>query len=254
MYAGTPAGIEGRFFGCRVRLDTSGPAADDWAAHLRGAADLTHIEEPVASPVPLTKPPAPPAHSRLVRVTHWINTLAFVALVVSGVAILLAHPRLYWGDAGNDEMPALIQVPLAVNLHHSGWGRSLHFLGAWVTVLNGLVYVGSGLLLGHFGHRMGLRRSARMADPSYRTPQKLVYLAVIFALLPLIVLTGLAMSPAVTAAYPALVAIFAGRQSARTLHFFFGLALLLFLVAHLAQVARSGFVAQMRAMLGETRR
>jgi thiosulfate reductase cytochrome b subunit len=219
------------------------------------------VPQPIAEPNELTdsldiraNALAAPEHSRLVRVTHWINTAAFLALVVSGIAILLAHPRLYWGDAGNDEMPALIQVPLPVNLRHSGWGRSLHFLGAWVTVLNGLVYVGSGLLLGHFGRRMGLRRASRLADRSYHTPQKLVYLAVIFGVLPLLILTGLTMSPAVTAAYPSLVAIFAGRQSARTLHFFLGLVLVLFLLVHLIQVVRTGFVTQVAAMLGRARR
>jgi thiosulfate reductase cytochrome b subunit len=150
-------------------------------------------------------------------------------------------------------MAALIEVPLPLNLRHSGWGRSLHFLGAWVTVLNGLVYVLSGFLLGHFARRMGLGRSARAADPSYHTPQKLVYLAVIFGLGPLIILTGLTMSPAVTAAYPSLVALFAGRQSARTLHFFAALVLVLFLLVHVVQVARSGFRAQLRAMLRGSR-
>jgi thiosulfate reductase cytochrome b subunit len=217
-------------------------------------ADLTPVDELAASPNSVTKSPAAPEHSRMVRVTHWVNTVAFIALIVSGIAILLAHPRLYWGDAGNDEMPALVQVPVPLNLRHSGWGRSLHFLGAWVTVLNGLVYVGSGLLLGHFRRRMSLRPSSRLVDRSYHTPQKLVYLAVIFALLPLLILTGLTMSPAVTAAYPSLVAIFAGRQSARTLHFFLGLALVLFLVVHLIQVARAGFVTQVGAMLGRARR
>jgi thiosulfate reductase cytochrome b subunit len=207
-----------------------------------------------ASPEISTDAPAAPEHSRLVRVTHWINTAAFLALVVSGIAILLAHPRLYWGDAGNDEMPALIRVPLPLDLRQSGWGRSLHFLGAWVTVLNGLVYVGSSLVLGHFTRRMSLRRSSRLADRSYHMPQKLVYLAVIFGVLPLLILTGLTMSPAVTAAYPSLVAIFAGRQSARTLHFFFGLVLVLFLVVHLIQVIRAGFATQVTAMLGRTRR
>jgi thiosulfate reductase cytochrome b subunit len=141
-----------------------------------------------------------------------------------------------------------------LNLRHSGWGRSLHFLGAWITVLNGLVYVGSGLLLGHFARRMSLRRSDGLADRSYHPPQKLAYLVVIFGLLPLLILTGLTMSPAVTAAYPSLVAIFAGRQSARTLHFFLGLALTLFFLVHLIQVTRTGFVNQVAAMLGRARR
>lgn len=194
-------------------------------------------------------PNAVPEHSRAVRITHWINALSFVALVISGVAILLAHPRLYWGDAGNDDMPAAIVLPLALNLDHSGWGRSLHFLGAWITVLNGLVYLISGFLMGHFTRRLGLSRAARAADSSYQTPQKMIYLAVIFLLVPLIILTGLTMSPAITAAYPSLVSLFAGRQSARTLHFFAAVLLVLFFFVHVMQVARVGFVAQMRAMI-----
>jgi Ni,Fe-hydrogenase I cytochrome b subunit len=78
----------------------------------------------------ISSKPAPPDHRRVVRLTHWVNTLSFVALVVSGVAILIARPRLYWGDVGNDEMPAAFELPQAVDLNHSGWGRSLHFLGA----------------------------------------------------------------------------------------------------------------------------
>jgi thiosulfate reductase cytochrome b subunit len=97
---------------------------------------------------------------------------------------------------------------------------------------------------------MGLRRAAREADLTYHLSQRLVYLTVIFGLLPLLVLTGLTMSPAVTAAYPSLVALFAGRQSARTLHFFAALALLVFLVVHLIQVARTGFRVQLRGMIG----
>ena len=89
-------------------------------------------------------------HNLLVRITHWVNTLAFLALVVSGSAILLAHPRLYWGETGAFGSPALFQLPLRLNLDQSGWGRSLHFLAAWICVLNGVVYVLSGLVRRHF--------------------------------------------------------------------------------------------------------
>ncbi|MEO8453138.1 MAG: cytochrome b/b6 domain-containing protein [Gemmatimonadota bacterium] len=199
--------------------------------------------------------PAAPEHRAAVRITHWVNTLSFVALVISGVAILMAHPRLYWGDVGNDEMAAAIELPLALNLKHSGWGRSLHFLGAWVTLLNGIVYVGSGLVLGHFRKRLGVTSAGRAVDSSYDLPQKLVYLTVVFVLLPAIILTGLTMSPAVTAAVPTLTALFGGRQSARTLHFFLAVAMVLFLAVHLIQVTRAGFGSQVRAMtLGAKRR
>src|SRR5262245_25172750 len=87
-----------------------------------------------------------PRHSLLVRITHWINAAAFLGLTVSGVAILLAHPRLYWGETGAFGGPALLDLPLPLNLDQSGWGRSLHFLSAWICVVNGAVYVSRGLL------------------------------------------------------------------------------------------------------------
>src|ERR1051326_209087 len=89
-------------------------------------------------------------HRVLVRITHWINAAGFCALVASGTAILLAHPRLYWGETGALGSPALLELPLPLNLDQSGWGRSLHFLAAWLCVLNGTVYVLSGLASGHF--------------------------------------------------------------------------------------------------------
>src|SRR5579863_8434694 len=90
-------------------------------------------------------------HSALVRITHWITTLSFLGLLVSGVAILLAHPRLYWGETGGLGSPSLIDLPLPfVLVGQSGWGRSLHFLAAWVCVLSGLSYVFYGFITRHF--------------------------------------------------------------------------------------------------------
>src|ERR1700694_4788703 len=89
-------------------------------------------------------------HKGLVRATHWINALSFVTLAVSGAAILLAHPRFYWGETGYFDTPAAFELPLTANLDQSGWGRSLHFLAAWIAVINGLVYVAWGLLSGQF--------------------------------------------------------------------------------------------------------
>src|ERR1035438_5579948 len=92
-----------------------------------------------------------PRHSAIVRITHWINTLSFFGLLVSGIAILLAHPRLYWGETGSVGTPSLIDLPLPFLLGgQSGWGRSQHFLFAWVCVLNGFLYVISGLFTQHF--------------------------------------------------------------------------------------------------------
>ena len=87
-----------------------------------------------------------PRHSALVRITHWINTLSFFGLLVSGFAILLAHPRLYWGETGNVGTSSILDLPLPFVLTgQTGWGRSLHFLSAWICVLNGLLYVVSGI-------------------------------------------------------------------------------------------------------------
>jgi thiosulfate reductase cytochrome b subunit len=106
--------------------------------------------------------PDSPRHSVMVRITHWINMLSFVGLLVSGFAILLAHPRLYWGEAGNVGTPSLIDLPLPFVLTgQTGWGRSLHFLSAWACVLNGSLYVISGLLTQHF------RRDLLPGKPQY---------------------------------------------------------------------------------------
>jgi len=82
----------------------------------------------------------------------------------------------------------------------------------------------------------------------YGLLQKLTYACVVFVALPLVVLTGLAMSPAVTAAHPGLLDLFGGSQSARTIHFFAFVALVLFLIVHVVMVALTGFRRQMRAM------
>jgi len=176
-------------------------------------------------------------HSLLVRMTHWINTLAFLSLTVSGAAILMAHPRLYWGETGAFGSPALLELPIPLNLDQSGWGRSLHFLSAWICVLNGLIYVLFGLISHHFGKE------------SYPARQRLAYLAVVFLLFPLMIASGLAMSPAVMAALPFIVSLFGGHQSARTIHFFVTNLLVVFLVGHLVMVYMAGFGSRMRGMI-----
>ena len=186
-------------------------------------------------------------HSLAVRITHWINTAAFAALVVSGAAILLAHPRLYWGETGGVGAPSILDLPLPFMLTgQSGWGRSLHFLAAWVCVGNGVLYAVRGSTSGHF------RRDLLSAN-GYATIQRLAYLTVVFGLLPLMIWTGLAMSPAVTSAAPVLVDVVGGQQSARTIHFVVTSVLLLFLAGHVAMVCLTGFRSQMRGMLMGTR-
>ncbi len=182
---------------------------------------------------------SPPRHSALVRITHWIHTLSFFALVISGIAILVAHPRFYWGETGGVGVPSLFDLPLPFIFGPSGWGRSLHFLAAWIAVLNGVLYAVSSWTRGRFP-------SLSLA---YEPAQRRVYLIVIFLLFPIAILTGLAMSPAITSVVPELVEIFGGQQSARTIHFFVASALVLFLLLHVVMVCVSGFTSRMRGMI-----
>jgi thiosulfate reductase cytochrome b subunit len=185
-----------------------------------------------------------PRHSAVVRITHWITTLSFLGLLVSGIAILLAHPRLYWGETGGVGTGSLIDLPLPfVLVGQSGWGRYLHFLAAWVSVLTGLLYVLSSLLTRHF------RKNFLSVSAAYNVLQRLTYLVVVFVLFPLMIWTGLAMSPAITSVLPALVTVFGGQQSARTIHFFISISLVLFLVVHVAMVYRAGFRTRVGAMI-----
>jgi thiosulfate reductase cytochrome b subunit len=138
-----------------------------------------------------------------------------------------------------------------------------------VLVLTGLLYGLFGLLTGHFWRDLLPARTAlswstltgrlanhlRLRPPpaaeawSYNPLQRLSYLCVIFCLFPLIVWSGLAMSPAVASAFPAAVSVLGGQQSARTIHFFVTLLLVLFRLVHIAMVYLAGFRNRMRAMI-----
>ncbi|KQU02323.1 cytochrome B [Methylobacterium sp. Leaf469] len=208
-------------------------------------------------------------HRAWVRLTHWVNTAAFGALLVSGIAILLALPRLFWGETGANDAPAALALPLPVNLEQTGWGRNLHFLAAWILVLNGGLYLLLALFGGHLRRNLlpdrdqlapdhlareiadhaRLRPATGREALRYNALQKFAYLAVILGLFPLMVLTGLTMSPGVTAAFPELFTLFGGRQSARTLHFVFASLLVLFLLVHVGQVFVGGAVNLTRSMI-----
>ena len=135
-------------------------------------------------------------HAKWVRISHWILTVSVLTLAFTGFVILMAHPRLYWGEAGNDLTPALIELPISRNYQHggwdtarpfyqnaagpvsasrtydifnqNGWGRSLHFLAAWWLVLPGAVYLLGGIVGGHFRSHIwpqaeGGRAASRLA-------------------------------------------------------------------------------------------
>ncbi|OCJ32782.1 cytochrome b/b6 domain-containing protein [Agrobacterium tumefaciens] len=148
-------------------------------------------------------------------------------------------------------------------------GRRWHFFFAWLFVINGIVYLGFSVLSGHFRkdlapkpHEISPRHlgreildHARLRFPEgeeakhYNALQKLTYLGVIVVLLPLMVLTGLTMSPGVDAALASLVDIFGGRQSARTIHFITASALVIFVIVHVAMVVLSGTWNNIRSMI-----
>jgi thiosulfate reductase cytochrome b subunit len=181
-----------------------------------------------------------PRYSAIIRVTHWVNALSFLGLLVSGVAIILAHPRFYWGETGGVGGSSLFDLPLPfVLVGQTGWGRYLHFQSAWLFVLTGLLYVISGLLTRRF----------RTGISPWNPVQRLTYLGVVFVLAPLMIWTGLAMSPAITSVFPGIVTVFGGQQSARTIHFFAADLLVAFLFVHIAMVWRAGFTTRVRAMI-----
>jgi thiosulfate reductase cytochrome b subunit len=222
-----------------------------------------------------------PRHAAYVRVTHWLTFACFVALLITGGEIVISHPRFYWGETGNVNTRPVFTIPIPssrdtvptgygyVMPDQNGWSRSLHFQSAWALVLTGLVYLVAGLWTGHFlknlfpergdrtwrafaGRTMQYLRRAP-PDPaearSYNVLQRTTYLLVIFVLFPLVIWTGLALSPAFNSAFPWAVDVWGGRQSARTLHFFISAALLLFVLVHVIMVAVSGFRSRMRAMI-----
>jgi thiosulfate reductase cytochrome b subunit len=220
-------------------------------------------------------------HSALVRVTHWITTLCFLALLVSGVEITISHPRFYWGEAGNVHTSPLFKLPIPASRStvptgygyvmpdQNGWSRYLHFQAAWAAVLTGLFYVVSSLFTGHLrknllpagddlswracsteiSNHLRFKRPSEKEAWSYNLLQRITYLFVIFVLFPLVIWTGLAMSPAIASVFPFAVSVLGGQQSARTIHFFVTVLLSGFLLVHIMMIFLAGFSNRMRAMI-----
>lgn len=194
---------------------------------------MEKIEYPSALAIRDSRVVDSPRHSATVRITHWITAFSFLGLLASAIPILLAHPRFYWGETGSLDTPSLFDLPLpfVLEIPMRGPGRYLHFLFAWVCVLNGLVYIVSGLLNRHFRDHLlpakadlsrgsikrivsnHLRLKPSADEDSYNLIQRLTYLGVIFVLFPLMIWTGLAMSPAVTSVFPVLVNLPAASSS-----------------------------------------
>src|SRR5215510_12990545 len=110
-------------------------------------------------------------HSGMVRVTHWLTTIAFLALLLSGGEIVFSHPRFYWGETGNVNMRPWLDLHLPssrdtvptgygyVLSDQNGWSRYLHFQAAWLAVATGLLYLVWGFFTGHFRRNLIPTRS-----------------------------------------------------------------------------------------------
>jgi len=151
----------------------------------------------------------------------------------------------------------------------NGWSRALHFEAAWVLVLTGLLYTISLLVTGHLRRNLlpgkgnlsrgvlsreivdhlRFKRPTEAEAWSYNVLQRLTYLFVIFVLFPMVIWSGLAMSLGFVSAFPATVTLLGGEQSARTIHFFVSLFLVLFLLVHVFMIFLAGFQSRMRAMI-----
>ena len=249
-------------------------------------------------------------HSATVRLTHWVNALVLLVLLMSGLQIFNAHPALNFGSKTDFEHPVIAMEPRQHGEEVMGittlfgwqidttglfglagsadegydargfpWsvtlpghrdlslGRRWHFFFAWVFVINGLAYLVYSLVSGHLRRDLApsgsdikhigasIAEHIRLRFPKgeeakrYNVLQKLTYLLVALVLLPLMLLTGLAMSPGMDAGFPVLLDIFGGRQSARTIHFLAASGIVLFVVVHLVMVLLTGVWNNLRSMI-----
>ncbi|MDW8844569.1 cytochrome b/b6 domain-containing protein [Erwinia sp. MMLR14_017] len=251
-------------------------------------------------------------HSLIVRVTHWINVMCVSVLLMTGLQIFNAHPRLYWGEYGTFGDHALLEIGseqqgntlkgflrigslriittnvLGVSQEENsatarafpawatmpsyqdlGAGRQWHFFFAWLFVINGFVYILHGICRSHFRknvfpdkdqlrpknlwHEINDHARLKFAKGEearrYNALQKITYLLVIFILLPLMIISGLTMSPALDATFPFLTDLFGGRPSARMMHFITATLLVSFIIVHVLMVLFSGFWNNIRSMI-----
>ncbi len=210
-------------------------------------------------------------HTLITRITHWTWAICLFFLLLTGLQIFNAHPVLYWGDQSGfafdnsvlrlAPFPQWATIPSGVDL---ATGRVIHFFFAWVFVATLMIWLLGALFSGHLFQDLMLRACHwRQLLPDardhvlfrfkhsarYGPLQRLSYAAVLFGLFPLMILTGLAMSPGMNAAQPLLPEMFGGRQSARTLHFFAASGLAGFFVLHVVMVLLAGPLNEMRAIV-----
>jgi thiosulfate reductase cytochrome b subunit len=168
------------------------------------------------------------------------------------------------GQVSRRAFPSWVTVPSFQDL---ATGRRWHFFFAWLLLLNALGYLVWGIASWHFvrdllpsreelGHvgkefleHLRLRFPRGDAAKRYNVLQQLAYLLVVFVLFPLMILTGLTMSPGIDSAVPQLLTLFGGRQTARLIHFVTASSLVLFVIVHFVMVLISGVWNNLRSMI-----
>ena len=213
-------------------------------------------------------------HRLATRIWHWINLVCIVVLFMSGLTISNAHRRLYWGDWGFAPEHAWLTVPrfpdwmtLPNGYYSLSEGRDWHLTLAWPFSLI-LLFMWIAMLVNrHFSRDIATtRREWRPANiwndivehlklnfdhgaGKYNFLQKFTYGLVLGVFLPMMVLTGIAISPGMEPTFFWLVDLLGGRQSARSLHFLFAFAIAGFFVLHVVLVILAGPIHQIRDMI-----
>lgn len=223
--------------------------------------------------------PVQPSHpGRLIRrqklatrITHWLWAISFFFLLMSGLQIFNAHPALYFGDQSGftydnaifviEGFPSWATIPSSQDL---ATGRVVHFFFAWILVTTLLVWFLASLRNRHARKDLlPTRKDAKNVLPDirdhlrlklvhavrYSPLQKLAYGGVLFILFPLIILTGLSMSPGMNAVLPWLPDLFGGRQSARTVHFIVMALLTGFFAVHMIMILLAGPINELRSII-----
>ena len=212
-------------------------------------------------------------HALTTRIWHWVNALSLIVLFMSGLNISNAHPRLYWGEKGFATAEAWLLLPkfpgwaTIPNFYSLSAARDWHVLFALIFAFGLLAFMLISLANRHFRRdlvtsprewrpaniwadvRQHLRLKFDHVGSKFNFLQKVAYGGVIFILLPLMIFTGITMSPGGDAMMPFLVDVFGGRQSARSLHFLAAWGLFIFFVVHVLLVLLSGPIKQMRDMI-----
>lgn len=214
-------------------------------------------------------------HRLATRLWHWVNAVTVVVMLMSGLMISNAHPHLYWGEYGANydhawwsppHFPGWATIPSTYNL---ALARHWHLFFAWIFAFGMAAHMIVSLVNRHIQRDLRLRRRelapahlwqdvkdhARLKFPtgqealSYNVLQKMTYIAVIFGLIPLLILTGLSLSPGFNAVMHWQVDLMGGRASARSFHFICAGLILAFTLVHLTLVMLAGPINEVRSML-----